>query len=122
MPTQCLAVTLGDPRGVGPEVVAHAIRYLREQGDETEFILVGPDGLDPGLGRYEGVGRFDGSEASAAAKRKYCDIPLNDPRKTNAPQNSQKLPARMAMVAITAPVAPISAPVMNPMRRPTRFM
>ena len=67
MSTQRLAVTLGDPRGVGPEVVAHAVRHLRERGDETEFILVGPDGLDPGLGRYEGVGRFDGSEASAGA-------------------------------------------------------
>ena len=67
MSRQRLAVTLGDPRGVGPEVAFSAIRYLRERGDETEFILVGPDGLDPGLGRYEAVGRFDGSEASAGA-------------------------------------------------------
>jgi 4-hydroxythreonine-4-phosphate dehydrogenase len=65
MSTQCLAVTLGDPRGIGPEVVANALRSLREQGDGTEFILVGPDDLDPGLGTYEGVGRFDGSEYSA---------------------------------------------------------
>lgn len=66
MPTpQCLAVTLGDPRGIGPEVVADAVRQLRDQGDDTELILVGPDDLDPGVGRYEGVGRFDGSERSA---------------------------------------------------------
>jgi len=65
MSTQCLAVTLGDPRGIGPEVVGSAIRHLREQGDDTEFILVGPDELDPGLGTYEGVGRFDGTEPSA---------------------------------------------------------
>ena len=65
MSTQCLAVTLGDPRGIGPEVVASAVRRLRDQGDEPELILVGPDELDPGLGIYEGVGRFDGSEHSA---------------------------------------------------------
>lgn len=63
--SQCLAVTLGDPRGIGPEVAANAVRHLREQGDDTDFILVGPDGFDPGLGTYEGVGRFDGSEHSA---------------------------------------------------------
>jgi 4-hydroxythreonine-4-phosphate dehydrogenase len=60
-----LAVTLGDPRGIGPEVVAGAVRYLREQGNDTEFIFLGPDELDPGLGTFEGVGRFDGSERSA---------------------------------------------------------
>ena len=65
MSTQCLAVTLGDPRGIGPEVVAKAVRQLREQGSDTEFILLGPDEFDPGLGTYEGVGRFDGSERSA---------------------------------------------------------
>ena len=65
MSTQCLAVTLGDPRGIGPEVVTKAVQRLREQGSNTEFILLGPDDLDPGLGTYEGVGRFDGSEHSA---------------------------------------------------------
>ncbi len=65
MSTHCLAVTLGDPRGIGPEVVTKAVRHLREQGDDTQFILVGPDELDPKLGPYEGVGRFDGSEHSA---------------------------------------------------------
>ena len=65
MSTQCLAVTLGDPRGIGSEVAANAVRHLREQGDDTDLILVGPDGFDPGLGTYEGVGQFDGSEHSA---------------------------------------------------------
>ncbi len=65
MSTQCLAVTLGDPRGIGPEVVAGAVRYLREHGSGTEFIFLGPDELDPGLGTFEGVGHFDGSERSA---------------------------------------------------------
>ena len=65
MSRRCLAVTLGDPRGIGPEVVVNAVRHLEEQGDDTDFILLGPDELDPGLGIYEGVGRFDGSEHSA---------------------------------------------------------
>ena len=65
MSTQCLAVTLGDPRGIGPEVVTKAVRHLREQGSDTEFILLGPDEFDPGLGTYQGVGHFDGSEHSA---------------------------------------------------------
>jgi 4-hydroxythreonine-4-phosphate dehydrogenase len=65
MSTQCLAVTLGDPRGIGPEVTANALRHFRERGDDTDYILVGPDGFDPGLGTYEAVGRFDGSEHSA---------------------------------------------------------
>ena len=65
MSTQCLAVTLGDPRGIGPEVVAKAVGHLREQGSDTEFILLGPDEFDPGLGTYQGVGHFDGSEHSA---------------------------------------------------------
>ena len=65
MSTQCLAVTLGDPRGIGPEVIANSVRHLREQDDSTEFILVGPNELDPGLGAYEGIGRFDGTEHSA---------------------------------------------------------
>ena len=65
MSRQCLAVTLGDPRGIGPEVVVSAVRHLMEHGNDTDFILLGPDELDPGLGIYEGVGRFDGSEHSA---------------------------------------------------------
>ncbi len=67
MSKHCLAVTLGDPRGIGPEVVTAAVRHVRERGDDTDFILLGPDELDPGLCTYEGVGCFDGSERSAGA-------------------------------------------------------
>jgi 4-hydroxythreonine-4-phosphate dehydrogenase len=65
MSTQSLVVTLGDPRGIGPEVVVKAVRHLLDHGDDTDFILVGPDGFDPALCAYEAVGRFDGSERSA---------------------------------------------------------
>ncbi len=67
MSTRYLALTLGDPRGIGPEVVVDAIRHLKAHGDETEFILVGPDGFDPRLCLYESVGRFDGSELCAGS-------------------------------------------------------
>jgi len=65
MSTQCLAVTLGDPRGIGPEVIKNAVGHLRDQREAANFILVGPNELDPGLGAYEGIGRFDGTEYSA---------------------------------------------------------
>lgn len=62
-----LAVTLGDPRGVGPEVVARALpRFLAESPAE-EVVVLGPEGMDPGLGTYESVGPWDGSEASAGS-------------------------------------------------------
>ncbi len=62
-----LAVTLGDPRGIGPEIVAKAIRSLQGRHAAPPVVLVGPQGFDPGLGPYESVGPFDGSEASAGA-------------------------------------------------------
>ncbi len=62
-----LAVTLGDPRGIGPEIVAKAIRSLQDGHAASPVVLVGPQGFDPGLGPYESVGPFDGSEASAGA-------------------------------------------------------
>ena len=62
-----LAVTLGDPRGIGPEIVAKAIRSLQGRHAASPVVLVGPQGFDPGLGPYESVGPFDGSEASAGA-------------------------------------------------------
>jgi 4-hydroxythreonine-4-phosphate dehydrogenase len=39
-----IAVTLGDPRGIGPEV---AVRALRDSpAPDAEFVLVGPEGLE----------------------------------------------------------------------------
>jgi 4-hydroxythreonine-4-phosphate dehydrogenase len=58
-----LAVTLGDPRGIGPEIIVKAIQSL--QMTPSEVILLGPEGHDPEVGPYESVGPFDGSEASA---------------------------------------------------------
>ncbi|MBW3534978.1 MAG: 4-hydroxythreonine-4-phosphate dehydrogenase PdxA [Gemmatimonadetes bacterium] len=60
-----LAVTLGDPRGIGPEVAAAGLRSLRAERPDAHIVLVGPDGADPGLCDYVSVGPFDGSESSA---------------------------------------------------------
>ena len=65
MPANRLAVTLGDPRGIGPEVVSKAVSSLFPRRAPSPILLIGPDGLDPEVAPYESIGRFDGSEASA---------------------------------------------------------
>jgi 4-hydroxythreonine-4-phosphate dehydrogenase len=52
-----LAVTVGDPRGIGPEVVAAALR-----GARAEITVVGPDDVVAAMGAEPrvGVGRWDG--------------------------------------------------------------
>ena len=40
-----IAVTLGDPRGIGPEVSREAIDTLESEGLEVTLIVVGPDGV-----------------------------------------------------------------------------
>lgn len=37
-----VAITIGDPRGIGPEVTLKAIRILREEGDPGDFVLLAP--------------------------------------------------------------------------------
>lgn len=39
-----IAVTLGDPRGIGPEVAAAAARSLRNEPDRPSLLFVGPAG------------------------------------------------------------------------------
>ena len=34
-----IAMTLGDPSGIGPEVVAKSIQHLSNKGDELPFII-----------------------------------------------------------------------------------
>ncbi len=69
MGTPALAVTLGDPRGIGPEVVDRAVPLLLERQPNCRCILLGPDELrpltlPPGT-RYQPVGSWDGSQRSA---------------------------------------------------------
>lgn len=61
-----LAITLGDPRGIGPEVVAKALDDPRVRG-HIEPVLVGPTGV--GLDVAEPVGAWRAGESEAAAGR-----------------------------------------------------
>lgn len=64
-----LAVTLGDPRGIGPEVVPRAVqRLLDERGEDVDVVLLGAEeSLSEGASGLpcESVGSFDGSLRSA---------------------------------------------------------
>jgi 4-hydroxythreonine-4-phosphate dehydrogenase len=61
-----LAVTLGDPRGIGPEIVAKA---LADEGVRAscDFVLVGPEGA--GLAVDEPIGTWSPEYGVAAAGR-----------------------------------------------------
>jgi len=41
-----IAITLGDPRGIGPEVAAAAILALADEPDPPDLVLIGPTGTD----------------------------------------------------------------------------
>lgn len=61
-----IAVTLGDPRGIGPEV---AVRALRESPTpDADFVLVGPEGLEETRGvDLLSIGRWDGTAGAREA-------------------------------------------------------
>jgi len=76
-----LAVTLGDPRGVGAEVVSGALTSLIPDIPPESFLVLGPDGSDPALAPYESIGAWDGTEAGAGrvtvdAIRRGVDLAL----------------------------------------------
>ncbi|HSH45857.1 MAG TPA: 4-hydroxythreonine-4-phosphate dehydrogenase PdxA, partial [Longimicrobiales bacterium] len=55
-----LALTLGDPRGIGPEVTAAAMRAV----DGVDVVVVGPEGT--GVRPDEPVGSWSGGDAAEA--------------------------------------------------------
>ena len=61
-----LAITLGDPRGIGPEVVAAAVEGAA--AGLADFVFVGPDGC--GVRVHESVGewRADASDVALAGR------------------------------------------------------
>ncbi len=61
-----LAITLGDPRGIGPEVVAAAIADSRVRR-AAEVVLVGPSGTEVAVDEPVGVWQREGSEAADIA-------------------------------------------------------
>lgn len=66
-----LAVTLGDPRGIGPEVSAKAAHALRAVGDDVRLVFVGPEGTgaEEAADAFVAIGRWaaGGSAAEAGA-------------------------------------------------------
>lgn len=64
-----LAITLGDPRGIGPEIIAKALSDERLQHSGINFVLIGPSGA--GIDVDESVGDWLAvlaSESSAHAR------------------------------------------------------
>ncbi|HEU0013213.1 MAG TPA: 4-hydroxythreonine-4-phosphate dehydrogenase PdxA [Longimicrobium sp.] len=62
-----IAITLGDPRGIGPEVVGAALEDA-EVVAAAEYVLVGPEALLRGSGDVA-VGRWEAADGAAAAGR-----------------------------------------------------
>lgn len=59
-----VAVTLGDPRGIGPEVVRKALSRLARE--PLHVTVLGPKGMEvPGAAGYRAVNGWDGSERAA---------------------------------------------------------
>lgn len=62
-----IAITLGDPRGIGPEITAKALADP-SLAAAAEFLLVGPSGLASGAPLYA-VGEWDPDAGAAEAGR-----------------------------------------------------
>ncbi len=63
MPT--VAITLGDPRGIGPEVAWKALDRWRDEEPDVGIVLVGPDELRRSDLPFHAVGPWGGSDAGA---------------------------------------------------------
>lgn len=66
-----LAVTLGDPRGIGPEVAAAAARRFSEAGNRPALLFIGPEGTgaEAAADAFLPVGEWRGDDDEAAAGR-----------------------------------------------------
>ncbi|CAN5477569.1 4-hydroxythreonine-4-phosphate dehydrogenase PdxA [soil metagenome] len=62
-----VAITLGDPRGIGPEVTRKALEDPEIAG-AADFLLVGPDAMESGA-EYLPVGRWTAGDGAPAAGR-----------------------------------------------------
>ena len=64
-----VAITLGDPRGIGPEIVARALRDARVMSLGVTWIVVGPTGvnvsIDEIVGDWQSTGNVTNDAASA---------------------------------------------------------
>lgn len=60
-----LAITLGDVRGIGPEVVAKALGVV---GPEAEWVVVGPEGTEVAVTESVGVWQRNAGQVALAGK------------------------------------------------------
>lgn len=60
-----VAISLGDPRGIGPEVTEAAVRAFRAERPDVSLLLLGPAALDRGVAPFQDVGAWDGTERGA---------------------------------------------------------
>ena len=85
-----VGITLGDPRGIGPEVVAGALAAGAGAG-RAHFVLIGPEGLVPvsgggradldaveneGIGTWHGGGRAEAGALAAAAIERGIELAM----------------------------------------------
>lgn len=61
-----IVLTLGDPRGIGPEVMVRAARAA-PPAIRSSLVLVGPEGHQPDDLAFESVGSWTGTEESAGS-------------------------------------------------------
>lgn len=68
-PITRIAVTLGDPRGIGPEVTRAAARAAREAALPVRLTFVGPEGVDAGTDAdaFVSIGRWNAGDSTAQA-------------------------------------------------------
>lgn len=67
-----LAITLGDPRGIGPEIVAKALRDIRLRECDADFIVVGPTGTAAAV--HESVGEWPAHAVGAGLAREQVAL------------------------------------------------
>lgn len=60
-----LAITMGDPRGIGPEVATAAAAAIREADPDLELVFFGAEGRTPKDYSSQPVGVWDGTESGA---------------------------------------------------------
>ncbi len=63
-----LAITLGDPRGIGPEIVRKALADERVRALAARWLVVGPSGTEMPADEIIGVWRPTGNAAADAAR------------------------------------------------------
>jgi 4-hydroxythreonine-4-phosphate dehydrogenase len=66
-----LAVTLGDPRGIGAEVAIKAARALQAGANRSRLLFIGPagTGAEQASDRFQSIGNWDPARGAAEAGR-----------------------------------------------------